>query len=455
MNTTKRTVTTRTRSEYSPETREFEFTRDMAPGLSDVQKTPAFLQEYRSRAWEAFRSQPIPTPSSEPWRRTDLHGLKASSFRLPDQRRPVPSRTLRPPRKLLRPLAGTASGGRIVLTTQGAQVELSPELGSMGVIFTDLRTAEQKYPEILSELMGKIVTPEEGKFAALAGAFAQTGILLYVPPNLHLEQPLQSLLWGAEIGVAQLSHLLVWVDEGASLTYVHEMASPTEASGQSLHSGLVEFKVAPSANLRFIELQSWGEHVWNFTHERVRLERDASLDWIFGATGSHLTKNFSELELVGQGANGRMSGFYFTDGVQHFDHDTQQNHFAPNTTSDLLFKGALRGKSRSVWQGMIYVAPGAQKTDGYQANRNLVLSPDARADSIPGLEILADDVRCTHGATVGKIDEDQVFYLRSRGIPYSEAERLVVEGFFDPIVQRIPYESLRSRIKEEIMVKVG
>ncbi|HEX7975820.1 MAG TPA: SufD family Fe-S cluster assembly protein, partial [Anaerolineales bacterium] len=184
-------------------------------------------------------------------------------------------------------------------------------------------------------------------------------------------------------------------------------------------------------------------------------ERDGNLDWIFGAVGSHLTKNFSDLDLVGQGATGRMSGFYFTDGVQHLDHDTQQNHLAQHTTSDLLFKGALRDRSRSVWQGMIYVAPGAQKTDGYQANRNLVLSSQARADSIPGLEILADDVRCTHGATVGKIDADQVFYLRSRGIPYNEAERLIVEGFFDPIMQRIPFEGVRARFQDAIIEKMG
>jgi Fe-S cluster assembly protein SufD len=149
-----------------------------------------------------------------------------------------------------------------------------------------------------------------------------------------------------------------------------------------------------------------------------------------------------------------MSGFFFTDHDQHLDHDTQQNHLAPNTTSDLLFKGALLGESRSVWQGMIYVAPGAMKTDGYQANRNLVLSSKARADSIPGLEILADDVRCTHGATVGKIDPDLVFYLRSRGIPKADAERLVVEGFFDPIMQRIPFEGVRERFQEAIQTKM-
>ncbi len=184
------------------------------------------------------------------------------------------------------------------------------------------------------------------------------------------------------------------------------------------------------------------------------VERGGNLDWIFGAIGSHLTKNFSDLDLKGAGAVGRMSGFYFTDGDQHLDHDTQQNHLAPNTSSDLLFKGALKDRSHSVWQGMIYVAPGAQKTDGYQANRNLVLSGQARADSIPGLEILADDVRCTHGATVGKIDPEQVFYLRSRGMPLGDAERVIVEGFFDPIMQRIPFDGVRGRFEQAIHAKL-
>jgi Fe-S cluster assembly protein SufD len=217
----------------------------------------------------------------------------------------------------------------------------------------------------------------------------------------------------------------------------------------------VEILVRPGARLRFVELQSWGKNVWNFTHERARVERDASIDWIFGAVGSRLTKNFSTLDLTGPGAQGRMSGFYFADGSQHLDHDTQQNHLAEHTTSDLLYKGALLGKSRSVWQGMIYVAPGAQKTDGYQANRNLVLSKNARADSIPGLEILADDVRCTHGATVGQLEEEPIFYLMTRGLPRREAERLVVDGFFDPIMQRIPFEGVRDRFKRMIADKMA
>ncbi len=220
-------------------------------------------------------------------------------------------------------------------------------------------------------MLGQTVNVEEGKFSALAGAFAQNGIVLYVPKGVTVEEPFHSVLWGPGPGLAYISHLLILIEDGASATYVHESASPTEKA-PAMHAGIVEIKVGSGANLKFVELQSWGKHIWNFSHERIRVERGGTLDWIFGAVGSKLTKNFSELDLAGEGATGRMSGFYFTDGSQHLDHDTQQNHLAPNTTSDLLFKGALKGSSRSVWQGMIYVAPQAQKTDGYQANRNLV-----------------------------------------------------------------------------------
>jgi len=327
-------------------------------------------------------------------------------------------------------------------------------LAAKKVIFTDLRSAEMAHPELVSCMAGELVRPEEGKFAALAGAFSQNGVVLYIPRGVTVQQPLNSLLWGPGLGLAHLSHILVWVDEGASATYVHEAASPDESQA-SMHAGIVEIKVSDGASLKFVELQYWGRHVWNFSHERLSVGANASVDWIFGAVGSHLTKNFSELDLSGDGATGRMSGFYFADGDQHLDHDTQQNHLARHTTSDLLFKGALKGHSRSVWQGMIYVAPGAQKTDGYQANRNLILSPEARADSIPGLEILADDVRCTHGATVGKLEQEPLFYLKSRGIPEKEAERLIVEGFFDPIMQRIPFEGVRTRFQQAIHEKTA
>jgi Fe-S cluster assembly protein SufD len=413
-----------------------------------------FLRAYRSQAWEAFERLTMPTTSDEAWRRTDIRSLQAGVFR---QAETADARQLpQAPDNLLYPLVSEAYGGQLLLLPGGqTRLDLNSNLASQGVLFTDLATAEKQYPQVLEKILGKVVRSDEGKFAALAAAMSQSGVLVYVPRGVQLEQPLHSILWGPGAGLAYFSHVLVYIDDGASATYVHECASPTEIAGQTLHAGLVELHVGTGSNLRFVELQSWGEHVWNFTHERARVSRDGNLDWIFGAVGSHLTKNFSDLDLLGEGASGRMSGFYFTDGDQHLDHDTQQNHLAPHTTSDLLFKGALKDKSRSVWQGMIYVAPGAQKTDGYQANRNLTLSPQARADSIPGLEILADDVRCTHGATVGKIDETQVFYLLSRGIPRSAAVRLIVEGFFDPIMQRIPFEGVRTRFQDAIQEKIS
>ncbi len=426
--------------------KQFTFTQDQVRAIGP-------LKEYRERAWKAYQRIGMPTTSEEAWRRTDLRGLPAEVFRLPQ---PGAFEDLPPVREdLLRPLVSNQHGGQIVLTPGGASVDLDPKLAEKGVIFTDLRTAEEKHPDLVASLVSKTVNPEEGKFAALAGALAQTGVVLYVPKGVQIEEPLHSILWGPGSDLAHISHILVLVDEGASVTYVHEAASPDEPGVNAMHAGLVEIQVLQGANLRFVELQSWGKHVWNFSHERVRVERDANLDWIFGAIGSRLTKNFSELDLAGQGAVGRMSGFYFTEGTQHLDHDTQQNHLAPNTTSDLLFKGALKGKSRSVWQGMIYVAPGAQKTDGYQANRNLVLEDTARADSIPGLEISADDVRCTHGATVGRLEDEPIFYLKSRGIPQHEAEKLVVEGFFDPIFQRIPFEGVRERFQQYISDKMS
>ncbi|MEA2008889.1 MAG: SufD family Fe-S cluster assembly protein, partial [Chloroflexota bacterium] len=177
-------------------------------------------------------------------------------------------------------------------------------------------------------------------------------------------------------------------------------------------------------------------------------------DWVIGGVGSRLTKHFISVDLVAPGAESKISGLYFVDGEQHLSYNTQQNHLSPRTYSDLLFKGALTGAGRSVWRGMIYVAPDARHTDGYQANRNLLLNADARADSIPGLEILNDEVRCSHGATVGKIDPEQLFYLQARGVPLPEAERLIVYGFFDDILRRIPLASVKEKFTQTIHQKL-
>lgn len=415
------------------------------------------LDYFRENAWEVFKKTPIPTTREEAWRRTDIGGLKLSQIQLPE--RNLKSSISDIPMEHLQPVADGDHGGQIVIYGNEVRQNLEKDLAQKGVIFCDLLTAEKEHPELLAKIIGKVVKPEEGKFSALVSAFAQNGVFLYIPKNVSVNEPLHSLIWGAIPGYAQISHVIVYLEEGASATFVLELASDTMNDSQTVVAYNIEVTVGEGADLRFVELQSLGRHVWNFSHERVSVDREGKLDWIFGAIGGHLSKNFAEMDLNAPKAVGKMSGFYFTDQEQHLDYDSQQNHLAPNTTSDLLFKGALVDQSRSVWQGLIYVAPGADKTDGYQANRNLLLSKKARADSIPGLEILANDVRCTHGATVGNIDQDQVFYLMSRGLGRQDAEKIIVEGFFDPIMQRIPFEGVKSRfqlsIEEKMMAYFG
>jgi Fe-S cluster assembly protein SufD len=443
-------VRKRTGSQRPPEVREFKLTEQDVRQASESLDDPAWLAERRLKAWSRYQEMPMPTLQDEPWRRTDIRTLPSPDVEL------KPSDGLSIDPALLHPLAGDDNAAQAILRPgHPAKLEGGESLAELGVIFCDWKTAIAEHESLLREHLASIVPDDEGKFSALAAAMATDGLFIYVPRGVAVPDPLHAVLWAPGANHLFFTRLLVVLEEGASLTFVHEMASPTEAEGQAIHSGIVELSVGDAARLTFVELQNWGEHVWNFTHERGRAGRDATLDWIFGAVGSHLTKNFTELDLAGEGSTGRMSGFYFADGIQHLDHDTQQNHLAPHTTSDLLFKGALVDRSRSVWQGMIYVAPGAQKTDGYQANRNLILSKRARADSIPGLEILADDVRCTHGATVSQLEDEPVFYLMSRGLPRSEAERLVVDGFFAPIMERIPFEDVRARFTEMIDDKMG
>jgi len=425
----------------------FPFTAAQMPVLEDID-----LTGYHQSAWKAYQALLFPNRSDEPWRRTDISALETGSFSLS----PMVEKSEPPSTRFLNPdLTDKDLAGQVVYSSENPICSFDETLLEKGVIFTDFHTAEVEHPILVNKLLGQIVKPDEDKFTALAAALASDGTFLYVPKDVVIEQPLHSLYWGAGNRNTYINHLLIWLEEGAQVTFVHESASLDDASiSQVLHDGIVEIHVGRNAHLSFVELQSWGSNVWSFTRERARVMGDGSLEWIFGAMGSRLTKNFSDIDLVEPGAKGRMSGFYFTNGEQHLDHDTQQNHLAPNTTSDLLYKGALTGHSRSVWQGMIFVAPGAFDTDGYQANKNLILSKHAHADSIPGLEILANDVRCTHGATVGKIDTNQLFYLQSRGIPEREAEQLIVMGFFAAILERIPFEGIRDRFIDVIREKL-
>jgi Fe-S cluster assembly protein SufD len=423
----------------------FPLTREDVVSLSGRMDEPAWLLEKRQQAWALAESIPMPTATDEPWRRTDIrrvrweetgHLVSPNGAALGDV-----------PGELYAPLIGDRQGGLLIFVNgRPVHRELSGDIAAQGVIFTDLRTAWLEHRELIERyFMTQAVRPDEGKFAALHAALWTHGVFLYVPPGVQIEQPFHSVEFAPGADTTS-THILAVLGDGAGATCLHESASPP-CEGEVLHFGVTELIVGADAHLRYVGLQNWSENTVNFGHQRGRVARSGQLDWISGEMGTRLSKVFMTLDLDGDDAWGRISGMYFTHDRQHIDLDTQQNHHALRTTSDLLFKGALKDDSRTVWQGMIVVDPGAQRTDGFQANRNLMLDRSARADSIPGLEIEADDVRCTHAATTGRVDETELFYLMSRGIDRPTATRLIVDGFFDPVMQRIPFEGVRERLQ--------
>jgi Fe-S cluster assembly protein SufD len=413
---------------------------------------PKWLAESRLAAWELYEDMPMPTTNDEEWRRTDyrhIHWDEASRFITPNGATfdTVPAYNREP-------LIGGKQGGLLAFVDgKVVHYELPDELSRQGVIFTDLLTACREHEALVRpNLMTKAVLPGEGKFAALHAALWTHGVFVYVPRGVVAELPLHAVIYNTHHG-ASLGHVLVVVEENAQATILVDYAS-SEGQAQSAYIGATELLVGDAANLRYVGLQDWNRQTFEFSHQRARIGRDANLDWVVGTMGGQLVKAFLEVELDGKGGNARMSGMFFADNEQLFDHDTQQNHNAPLTASDLLFKGAAKDTARSVWQGMIKAQPKMQKIDGFQASRNLVLSEDARMDGIPGLEIEADDVRCTHAATFGTLEEVSVFYLMSRGIHRPDAELMVIQGFFDELLERIPFEGVRARLQASLEAKI-
>lgn len=428
------------------------YTEQDVTNLSDRNNEPQWLRESRLAAWELYQDMPMPTLNDEAWRRTDYRHINW------EQASPIVASNGASidtvPQNNLEPLIGDEQGGLMVFVN-GKLVhhELSHKLAGEGIIFTDLLTAAREHEDLVRpNLMTKAVSPSEGKFAALHAALWTHGVFVYVPRNKVAELPLHIVNYNTHAG-ASLGHVLVVVEDNAQATVLIDYAS-AESEQHAAYIGATELLVGDAANLRYVALQDWNRETFEFSHQRARVGRDSNLDWIISTMGGQLVKAFIEMELDGQGANGRVSGIFFADGEQFFDHDTQQNHNAPLTNSDLLFKGAAKDSARSVWQGMIKSLPKMQKIDGFQASRNLVLSDDARMDGIPGLEIEADDVACSHAATFGTLEEEPIFYLMSRGIPRAEAEFMVIEGFFDELLNRVPFERVRERLQASLARKI-
>jgi Fe-S cluster assembly protein SufD len=254
-------------------------------------------------------------------------------------------------------------------------------------------------------------------------------------------------------GGVDFGHTLVILEDGAEATLMSETESLGEQTG-GLHCGAIELVLGPGALLRYVNLQNWGEGVWHFAHQKAIVQRDATLQWTIGAMGGRLAKVNQHVALAGDGANCQVNGVMFTEEKQHFAYNTLQHHEAPHSQSDFLYKAALQDKSRTVWRGMIKVDPVAQQTNGYQRNDNLLLSSQSRADSIPGLEIEADEVRCTHGSTSGRVDEEMIFYARCRGFTRKEAIQMIVTGFFQQVFDRITIDSVREALGRAIARRV-
>ncbi len=420
---------------------------------------PAWALEQRRLAAALAQRMPFPDHRLELWRRTDFGSLPIAG--LDPFAAGVRARNLDDlPAALLERLASDGqgdAGGMALVVQRGAEVVLEqthPALARRGVIVCSMERALREHADKLESRLGSLIETDLDQFTALQRAIRSGGAFVWVPDGVEAEVPIRLFQWLDRPGTASAPSSVVVLGTGSRATVIEELLSET-AEGAAFYDGASEVFVGEDAKLIYATLQDWGRNVYHYSNQRARVGRGGELQWIQTVLGARMVKTNSYFSMVGPGAQVYVHGFMFGDQRQHFDLHTLQKHLSDHTTSDLLIKGCLKDRARSVYQGLIQVAEGAQRTDAYQANRNLLLSPTARADSIPGLEILANDVRCTHGATIGMVDAEQMYYLMARGLPRNEAQRLIVEGFFAPVLDRIPLESVRERLRQVIQQKIG
>jgi Fe-S cluster assembly protein SufD len=420
------------------------FTIEAVEELAALHGEPEWLRARRREAFAAYERLPRPSRSDEEWRRTDVRGLDLDAFEAFERANgPAPTD----------PIEDTAG----VLRQRGSEpgaVELDPEVAARGVLFMPLSRAAKEHPDLVRRHLFTEVRADRDKFSALHAALFSGGTFLYVPEGVAVEKPLVSQFWSSGGGAAVLPHTLIVAGRGSSFNYLDEFLSP-DLDRPGLTSGSAEVIAGEGANVGYLSLQRWGRHAWQFADQMARVERDATVRMVSVGLGGRFAKNRIEASLAGPGASAELKALYFGSEHQFFDFHTLQQHQVGNTSSDLLFKGALRDEARSVYAGLIRIEPNATRSDAYQANRNLLLSKTARAHSIPMLEILNNDVRCTHGATIAPVDPEQMFYLESRGIPAATAQQMIVHGFFGEVLDRIPVQQARDLIEQELEARIG
>jgi Fe-S cluster assembly protein SufD len=387
----------------------------MNPPTDLTTSAPAWLEERRRRGASLAQELPLPDRKSKGWEFTDLSRLDLTAYE-------------------------EASADPVVS-------------GAEGAVVVSLAEAVSSHGDLVSERLGSLV-PAEDFFVARNEAGWRDGVLIFVPSGLRLSEPIQVEVPVDASGAAIDWRTLVVLEDGAEAEVWEHWSSPGDEVDAILNS-VVELSVGQGARLRYVNTQDISERAWIFATQRAQVERDGRLDWTALGFGSANGKVRMETKLAGPGAEARVTGGYAGGSGQHLDYDTTQEHAAPNTNSDLAFRGVLAAGSTAVWRGMIKVDPGAQQTDAFQESRNLLLSPEAHADAIPGLEILADDVRCTHAAAVAQVDEEQLFYLTSRGLDAAAAKSLIIEGFLESLVERLAEGPVRDSVSEALETRLA
>jgi Fe-S cluster assembly protein SufD len=421
------------------------FTPDAARELGG----PEWLVARRVAAAERLASVSWPTPAEEIWRYSRIDEFDVEKYRpvTPDELGPVGAERA-PGGGPWAAEAGERAGMAVVRDGRIVHCELDPSLEAKGVRLCDIATCDD---EQIRESLGRASSESADAFTVLHDAFLAGGAFVSVPAGVVVDRPIVVLHWAEGDGEASFPHTLVIAGESSEVTVLDRFGSPNT---DHLVDATVELLVGDAAHVRYLSIQEHGPRTWHVALQRAYVGRDATIHSSAVALGGDYARLRSEAVLTGSGAESDQLAVYFGDGRQMLDFRTLQDHRAPNTRSDLLFKGAVEDEAHSVYSGLVHLRPPAQKARAYQTNRNLVLSEGAGAESIPNLEIEANDVRCSHASAVGPIDDDQRYYLESRGVPPEEAERLIVLGFFDDVFERLPLTSLSRRLRGAVVDKL-
>ena len=395
----------------------------------------------RLKAYEVYRQIPMPTKKDRAWRKTIIDEFNANDF-------------------IFQSLTGEGSNRKIEVEKaddeiiihyypHGVENDIQNELEKSGLFICKLMEAEEKHPRQLAGITGKIVLPQESKFSALTQMLDTDGLFILIPKGRKVEIPIHLIIGGDQSGKISTFHLIILLEEDSAATFLTEW-NIAKKDEKRLFTCVVEIRAEKNAHLEMTEMQTWPHQQWTFLHERAELQENSQLDWNIYADGGKYSRTYLGVNLLGAQTQANITGLCLNANPTQLDFDTFQLHRAEGSRSDLLFKSAFANHSRSVWTGMIRVEKDALKTDAYQSNRSLILCGDPLVESIPGLEILTDDVRCSHGVSAGEIDAEQLFYLASRGIPEKEAKRVIAQGFLNSGLERVGNVKIREKIEKKI-----